>query len=78
MSNRRSIVLLAALALVGALVWIGLDRLRNLDQQGGATSGIWPAGSVYDVAGLRDRDDLNVLFILIDTLRADRLGAWGL
>jgi arylsulfatase A-like enzyme len=36
-----------------------------------------PEGSLDDVAALRDRKDLNVLFILIDTLRADRLGAYG-
>lgn len=29
------------------------------------------------VESLRDADDLNVLFILVDTLRADRLGAYG-
>lgn len=36
-----------------------------------------PPGSVDDIAGLRERSDLNVLFILIDTLRADRLGSYG-
>ncbi|MBW2387823.1 MAG: sulfatase-like hydrolase/transferase, partial [Deltaproteobacteria bacterium] len=36
-----------------------------------------PVGSIEDVAKLRDRDDLNVLFILIDTLRSDRLGSYG-
>lgn len=34
-------------------------------------------GTVDDIAGLRDRDDLNVIFILVDTLRADRLGIYG-
>ena len=36
-----------------------------------------PVGGVEDIAALADRPDLNVLFILIDTLRADRLGAYG-
>ena len=36
-----------------------------------------PIGSIDDLADLKDRDDLNVLFILIDTLRADRLGSYG-
>jgi arylsulfatase A-like enzyme len=36
-----------------------------------------PRGSAEDIARLRDRDDLNVLFILIDTLRAERLGSYG-
>lgn len=31
----------------------------------------------YTIETLKNRDDLNVVFILIDTLRADHLGAWG-
>jgi arylsulfatase A-like enzyme len=36
-----------------------------------------PAGSVDQIASLRERNDVNVLFIPIDTLRADRLHAYG-
>ena len=36
-----------------------------------------PLGAPQDIAALRERDDLNLLFILIDTLRADRLSAYG-
>jgi arylsulfatase A-like enzyme len=36
-----------------------------------------PTGDVEDLRALRERDDLNVVFILIDTLRADRLSAYG-
>jgi len=36
-----------------------------------------PRGGPEDIATLAERDDVNVLFILIDTLRADRLGAYG-
>ena len=36
-----------------------------------------PLGSVDDIEALRDRDDLNVLFVVIDTLRAERLGSYG-
>jgi arylsulfatase A-like enzyme len=36
-----------------------------------------PRGSVEDLALLRDRGDLNVVFILVDTLRADRLSLYG-
>jgi len=36
-----------------------------------------PRGSVDDIARLRDRDDVNLLFILIDTLRAEHLGSYG-
>jgi arylsulfatase A-like enzyme len=36
-----------------------------------------PIGTVEDIASLRDRDDLNVLFVVVDTLRAERLGSYG-
>ena len=36
-----------------------------------------PMGSVEDIARLAERDDTNVLFILVDTLRADRMSAYG-
>ena len=32
-----------------------------------------PEGSADEIAALQTRDDINVLFILIDTLRADHL-----
>ncbi|MGB0618986.1 MAG: sulfatase [Myxococcota bacterium] len=42
------------------------------------TSGdLRPKGGAADLYGLRFRDDTNVLFILVDTLRADRLGCYG-
>ncbi len=36
-----------------------------------------PKGTIDQIASLRDRKDLNVLFILTDTLRAQRLHAYG-
>jgi len=36
-----------------------------------------PAGGADDLAALGERDDTSVLFVLIDTLRADRLSAYG-
>jgi len=36
-----------------------------------------PRGTVEDIAGLARRDDVNVVFVLIDMLRADRLHAYG-
>jgi arylsulfatase A-like enzyme len=36
-----------------------------------------PLGDPTDIAKLHERDDVNLLFILIDTLRADRLGVYG-
>ncbi len=43
-------------------------------------SGDWdrrPTGTAENIAKLRERDDVNVLFVLIDTLRSDRLGSYG-
>jgi len=36
-----------------------------------------PSGPVADIEQLAERDDVNVLFILVDTLRADRLSTYG-
>jgi arylsulfatase A-like enzyme len=36
-----------------------------------------PIGSADDILSLKERADVNVLFILIDTLRAERLSAYG-
>jgi len=36
-----------------------------------------PVGSPDDIAQLAERSDVNLMFILIDTLRADRLGSYG-
>jgi arylsulfatase A-like enzyme len=36
-----------------------------------------PVGDAADVAKLSEREDLSVVFLLIDTLRADRLGSYG-
>lgn len=57
----------AALVLLAALS--SLVTVRGGDPR--------PTGSAEDIAGLADRNDLSVLFILIDTLRADRLGSYG-
>lgn len=36
-----------------------------------------PEGTPADIEMLAERDDLNVVFVLIDALRADRVGAYG-
>ena len=36
-----------------------------------------PVGSIEDIERLKERGELNVLFVLIDTLRAERLGSYG-
>jgi len=67
--------LLAALALalaIVALLWVtGVLRI----EMGNADSR--PRGTAYDIEALKRRDDVNVLFILTDTLRAHRLHSYG-
>ena len=36
-----------------------------------------PEGRQAELAALRARDDLSLLFILVDTLRADRIHSYG-
>ncbi len=61
---------LAAGAILAWMAFMSLDLAGGIEDRR-------PLGSAEDIAALQDRDDLNVLFILIDTLRADRLGAYG-
>jgi glucan phosphoethanolaminetransferase (alkaline phosphatase superfamily) len=58
--------------LLGALV--GLSGCRETPSDAFDTRKL---GTLEDVASLSDRDDLNVVFVLIDTLRADRMGSYG-
>jgi arylsulfatase A-like enzyme len=55
----------AGLILLAGLLSI-LDRDESL-----------PRGTLEDVLAFSERDDTNVLFILVDTLRADHLSAYG-
>ena len=63
------------------LVAAAADRARLLSRpssrSGSGDRDRRPLGSAEDIARLSERTDLNVLFILIDTLRADRLGSYG-
>ena len=60
-------------ALAAALVVLGF--LASLIRVGDGDPR--PRGSADDIARLSERDDLNVLFVLIDTLRAHHLGCYG-
>jgi len=63
-------ILLLGLAAIGGYLVMSIDlELRGQDDR--------PAGGPADIEALSDRTDLNVLFVLIDTLRADRLSAYG-
>src|SRR5262245_12097844 len=70
--SRRLFTALAALALAAGL-GAGLHRLWA----GGAEPDPRPRGTLDDLLALRQRKDLNVLFVLVDTLRADRVHAYG-
>ena len=60
-------------ALVVALAFLS----TVLEVRFGSDADRRPTGSADDIERLAERDDLNVLFILIDTLRADHLGSYG-
>jgi hypothetical protein len=63
------LVVAAAIILAFLSTVIDVDLSRDRDRR--------PLGTADDITRLRERTDLNVLFILIDTLRADRLGSYG-
>ena len=69
-TDSRLLYLLPLSAMLAGLVWMGMDA-------GDEDAPARPEGTVEDILSLKDRDDLNVIFILVDTLRADRLGAYG-
>ncbi len=64
---RRSFYIIAAIVLILGAVALQVDIDTNSR----------PLGGPNEIAALAARDDLNVLFILIDTLRADRLSTYG-
>jgi choline-sulfatase len=65
--TRRSFYIAAAIVLVVVGIGLQLDVRTNPR----------PMGRPEDIVALRARDDLNLLFVLIDTTRADRLSAYG-
>jgi arylsulfatase A-like enzyme len=69
LSARWPWITAAVLVVVAYLSTFVEIRIGGLDSR--------PKGSADDIAKLALRDDLNVLFVLIDTLRADRLGSYG-
>ncbi len=63
---------MASAAILAAYTLLA-PRLAQLQTSGDRR----PLGTAADIAALAERDDVNVLFIVIDTLRADRLGSYG-
>ncbi|MFK7897818.1 MAG: sulfatase-like hydrolase/transferase [Myxococcota bacterium] len=62
-----------------ALIAIGIYLYSSISFDGSkpADDSERVSASAEAIEALADRDDLNVLFILIDTLRADRMSAYG-
>ncbi len=60
-----------------AIVLIALATGCESAQRSDADPQLWPLGGTADIEALAERDDVNVLFILVDTLRADRMSVYG-
>ncbi len=71
---RRKLFAAAAAMLALGLILAGLRSIFVGDV---GSRDMRPMGTIEDALALRDRRDLNVLFVLTDTLRADRLGVYG-
>ena len=65
--TRRTFFTAAAIALIIAGLALQLDIRTNPR----------PVGGVDEIASLAARNDLNLLFVLIDTLLRDHLGVYG-
>jgi arylsulfatase A-like enzyme len=66
--NRRTLLYVALAALLVAGFFLTQFRIAPDSR---------PIGDPDAIARLAARDDLNVVFLLVDTLRADRLGVYG-
>jgi arylsulfatase A-like enzyme len=73
-TRRRILISVAAVTVIIGAIVAGL-AWRDSQQQ--SELQLWPAGTPQGIEELANRDDLNVLFILVDTLRADRMSAYG-
>ncbi len=71
--DRRWPWLVAAGVIVAAFL---LSTIINIDG-GNPEARTRQLGTIEDITALRERDDTNLLFILVDTLRSDRLGSYG-
>ncbi len=78
-SHRKRILIGVAAVVVVAGVFAGVFAFGYMRQVSERLEQIqlWPLGSVQDIEYLASREDVNVLFILVDTLRADRMSAYG-
>ncbi|HIF92670.1 MAG TPA: hypothetical protein EYQ60_06020 [Myxococcales bacterium] len=77
-SRKRILIGVVAVLLVtvAGVFAIGYMR-RQAEQQQQQQIQLWPSGTAQDIEDLATRENVNVLFILVDTLRADRMSAYG-
>ncbi|MBY0402075.1 sulfatase [Myxococcota bacterium] len=62
--------------LLAAAAAIGLYAYTTIDVESDPTK-TRPKGGVAELETLAERDDTNILFIVVDTLRAERMSAYG-
>lgn len=74
--RRRTLIGVAAVLLVTIVGVFAFGYMRRLSVQQEQIQ-LWPIGTAQDIEDLATRENVNVLFILIDTLRADRMSAYG-
>ena len=63
----RPLIALVSLGLIAAGIWRIVDSAKPPR----------PEGPWTDIRGLAERDDVNVVFVVLDMLRADRLSTYG-
>lgn len=59
-----------------AVAAIGVYLYSSVEVEPSASAGR-PTGSVEDLEALATRDDTNIVFVLVDTLRSERMSAYG-
>ena len=74
--KRRTLIGVAAVFLVAVVGVFAFSYMQRLSKQREQIQ-LWPVGTVQDIEDLASREKVNVLFILVDTLRADRMSAYG-
>jgi arylsulfatase A-like enzyme len=75
--RRRTLLRVAAVLLLVAIIGVfAFGYMLRLSEEREQLQ-LWPVGTVQDIEDLATREKVNVLFILIDTLRADRMSAYG-
>ncbi len=73
--SKRASMVLAGLLLIAVSLYAFLRMERQAPLP--TFESLRPVGTVDDILALKERDDVNVLFVLIDTLRAHRMSAYG-